>query len=97
MEILQKQYLFWDVDLKNVDLAKHKKFIIERILSFGDKDDFKWAVDFYGKDLIKNIFMENSEKFDLKSQNFFNIYFNLSKPKCTKKQLARKQSAFWKK
>ncbi|MEA2065243.1 MAG: hypothetical protein U9O66_03035 [Patescibacteria group bacterium] len=95
MKTLNKQNLFWDVQLKNLNPKKYKKFIIERILLRGDLDDFKWAVFFYGKDKIKEIFLK-SKKFDFKSQNFWCFYFNLDKSKCIRKQSIKKQSAFWK-
>ena len=95
MKTLNKQNLFWDVRLKDFDPEKNKKFIIERILLRGDLDDFKWAIDFYGKKDIKEIFLK-SKKLDFKSQNFWCFYFNLDKSKCIQKQSIKKQSVFWK-
>lgn len=95
MIILKKKNLFWDVSLKDLDPEENKKFIIERILLRGDLDDFRWAVNFYGKKDIKNIFLE-TKKLDYKSQNFWCFYFNVDKSKCTRKQSVKKQSAFWK-
>ena len=34
--------LFWDIDRKKIDLSKHKRFIIERILKFGKPEDIRW-------------------------------------------------------
>lgn len=34
--------LFWDTDPASMDLWNHKKFIIERILEFGDEDAYRW-------------------------------------------------------
>ncbi|MBI4994134.1 hypothetical protein HZC21_00610 [Candidatus Peregrinibacteria bacterium] len=31
-----RQSLFWDIDPKTIDLKKHKRYIIERILDFGN-------------------------------------------------------------
>ncbi|MBL7142203.1 MAG: hypothetical protein ISS83_00855 [Candidatus Pacebacteria bacterium] len=57
METLQKTSLFWDV--KDLDPRKHVRFFIERILAFGEEDDFNWAVDFYGKEKIKEYFLKS--------------------------------------
>lgn len=97
METLQKQYLFWDVDLKGLDSLKHRDFIVSRILALGNSDDFQWAVRQYGKEVIGKIFLKNIKKLDPKSQNFFCAYFNLNKNQCIRKQLMRKPGAFWKK
>lgn len=97
METLQKQYLFWDVELGKLNPLDHKNFIISRILALGDSDDFRWAVDYYGKSKIKDVFLKNIKKLDARSQNFFCSYFNLDKKQCIRKQLTRKRSAFWKK
>jgi hypothetical protein len=32
--------LFWDIDLQDLDIEKHKKYIIERVLEYGTFDDW---------------------------------------------------------
>ena len=34
------QYLFWDTPVEKIDIAKHKNYIIERVLSRGLLQDF---------------------------------------------------------
>ena len=48
METLEKQVLFWDIDIKKLDAKVNRDFVIERILQQGDYDDFNWALNFYG-------------------------------------------------
>jgi hypothetical protein len=88
MESIQKQGLFWDVNLNELDEKKHSSFITQRILERGDLDDLRWAMDFYGKDFIEDAFLKNSMKMDLKSQNFWCLYFNINKFKCIRNQSA---------
>ncbi|HCP09039.1 MAG TPA: hypothetical protein DIT25_04570 [Candidatus Moranbacteria bacterium] len=95
METLKKPNLFWDIDRDKLDPASHGDFIVKRILERGDIEDFKWAVDQYGRDFVAEVFSKNSEKFDLKSNNFWCFYFNLDKSKCIRKQSTKKQSPFW--
>ena len=45
METLKKKSLFWDVDA--IDIEKNEKFIMGRILDFGDADDFKCSLSLY--------------------------------------------------
>jgi len=47
MKTLEKKSLFWDVG--EVDPEKNARFVIGRILNFGDLGDWQWAVERYGK------------------------------------------------
>lgn len=94
METLNKTSLFWDV--KEVDPQKNKRFVIERILTFGDIEDFKWAANFYSEKELKNAFLK-SRGVDKKTANFWKLYFNISSKEWDKIQSARKPSAFWSK
>ena len=93
METLKKKSLFWDTETP--DPEKHKQFILERILNFGDVEDFFWALDQYGNERIKEALIKN-KTLDDKSLNFWCGFFNIKKEKCTNNQLSKKQSVFWK-
>jgi len=54
-----RQELFWDVDPKTVDPRKNAKYIVERILEFGNMPELKWLFGFYQRAFIKKVF-ENS-------------------------------------
>lgn len=77
MRTLSKQILFWDVDRKTMDPERHKRFIIERILARGDVEDFRWAKDRYGADILKEVLM-TAKTLDAKSLSFWATYFSLS-------------------
>ena len=79
METLQKNSLFWDT--VRIDPQKNGKFVIERILTYGDEEDFRWASDFYGAEKIKNV-LSLSRTLDKKSLSFWRQYFNVEKTKC---------------
>ncbi len=92
METLKKKQLFWDVE--SVDAKKDAKFIIERILTFGDEKDFKWANDFYGQDKLKEV-LRQSKKLDKKSFNFWRRFFNIKEKECIPNQLQGQRELFW--
>lgn len=73
MKTLEKKSLFWDV--RDIDPKKNARFVIERILRFGDLDDFKWAVDRYGVEMLKSV-CARSKALDAKSASFWNRYFS---------------------
>jgi len=91
MNTLDKKSLFWDVE--RVDPQKNERLVIERILSFGDEEDFKWAMNHYDKEKITNNLL-NSKSLDNKSLLFWCQYFNINKEKCLANQSMKKQSAF---
>ncbi|MBI5221941.1 MAG: hypothetical protein HY980_00365 [Candidatus Magasanikbacteria bacterium] len=48
-----RQALFWDTDPKKIDPQKHAKYIIERILDFGNDSEVKWLYQKYPKSLLR--------------------------------------------
>lgn len=50
-----RQSLFWDVDPKTIDLKKHARYIIERVLEFGDDREVRWLFHYYSPDFIRNV------------------------------------------
>jgi len=74
--VFRKNYLFWDV--VGINPQENRQFIIERILLYGDKDDFLWANDFYGEEKLKQAFL-HSRTLDKKSMSFWRQYFRVEK------------------
>jgi hypothetical protein len=93
MKTLEKKSLFWDV--KTPDPKTNSRFIIERILNFGDEEDFRWAVKFYTKEKIAQELLK-IRTLNKKSLLFWCLYFNVNKEKCLNQQSTREQNAFWK-
>lgn len=50
---IQRPSLFWDVDPKNLDSKKHARYIIERILEFGNDREARWLYVHYPHALIR--------------------------------------------
>jgi len=50
-----RQSLFWDVDPKTIDPKKHARYIIERVLDFGNDKEVKWLWHYYRHDLIADV------------------------------------------
>lgn len=94
MQTLKKVNLFWDVDYATLDVAKHRRFILERILTRGDIDDLAWARETYGDKELKDAVC-SSRSLDVRSLNFWQLYFSLSPTVCTPRSSQRTQSAFW--
>lgn len=50
-----RQSLFWDTDPKKLDLQKNAKYIIERIMDFGNEDEARWMRQYYPKSLLAEV------------------------------------------
>lgn len=89
------QNLFWDINFKNLDYQKDADFIIERVLNFGDEDDYKKIKKIYGLKKIRAI-AKKINYINKKNINFWSIIFNISPGlfQCTQKFLTKKQNAF---
>jgi len=89
MSPLAKKSLFWDTDNNKLDIKKHSRYIIERILRFGDIGDYFWMRANYKEEEIKNVLTLDKVDLDPKSINFWYHYFNIDESLCTKKLLAK--------
>lgn len=47
--------LFWDADLADLDFAKHKKYIVQRVLERGALEDVRYLFRLYGKDDVLTV------------------------------------------
>ncbi len=47
--------LFWDVNVDDLDMAQHKAFIVNRVLDYGQWDDWKTILNYYGLEQITSI------------------------------------------
>ena len=47
-------YIFWDVDRSSIDPVAHSPYIVQRVLEYGQYEDWKHLLDYYGLDSIVN-------------------------------------------
>jgi len=66
--------LFWDVDPKTINLKKHARYIIERVLDFGNDKEVRWLAHFYPSSLIKKT-MAHSRVLHNKSKALWQLVF----------------------
>ena len=50
-----RQTLFWDVDPTTIDSEKNAKYIIERVLEFGNDEEVRWMWSYYSSELIYDV------------------------------------------
>ncbi len=93
-QFLQKY--FWDVDFLTLNVKQHPRFVIERILEYGDKKSIKWMEDNFSLGEIKNTLFI-SKNLSQKSANFWQLIFGLDKDKilCLRKSFQKRHKAIW--
>ena len=50
-----RQSLFWDTNPDNIDIKKNARYVIERILDFGQLDEVGWLFKTYPKEEIRQV------------------------------------------
>ncbi len=87
---------FWDVEPEKIDLQKHEKFIIERMLEWGGFASLKWLYKTFGLKKIIAAF-KNSRALSKRTVNFYCYLFNLKREelRCFQKPFAQKLSWFY--
>ena len=66
--------LFWDVDPKALNVRRHSRYIIERILDVGDLDAFWWAQKQYPTAMLIEVSL-TSRRLSERSKQFWKIWF----------------------
>ena len=77
--VLRKS-LFWDIDFPGVDYQAHARFVIERVLSRGNMNDWRELCRFYGLERIKDEALQ-IRYLDKLTLNFCHTLFNIPKEK----------------
>lgn len=69
-----RQSLFWDVNPKTIDPKKHARYIIERVLDFGNDKEIAWLTHQYSSRRIKNT-LQRSRVVHRKSRSLWSLIF----------------------
>jgi hypothetical protein len=78
-ENLQKRSLFWDVEPSGLDVEKHKKYIVERVLEYGATSDIGGLLELYSQAEMIDI-IRTSRRISKKTAYFWKSYFNIKEP-----------------
>ena len=68
--------LFWDVNINELDLLRHRSFIIERFLNMGNESGIKWLWHTYAENDVLEI-VKTSRKLSKKTARCWQNYFDL--------------------
>ena len=87
-------YLFWDVDKTKLDVERSAAYIVERVLEYGQLEDWKLIKEIYGLERIKEISL-NIRSLDIITLNFLSKYFNIYKSKFRCYSYMQLATNFW--
>lgn len=87
--------LFWDTGIDKIDIKKHAKYIIRRIVDYGDETDIKWLKKTFNKSAIRAV-IKNSKGISRKTAHFWACYYNLPEKEieCLKPYYPKELSPF---
>jgi len=87
---------FWDIDFSKLNYEKQRKFVIERILEFGDEGAVIWMVKNFSRSQIIGVFIK-SRQLTWKSANFWALMFGINrrKVKCLSRSFRETRKLFW--
>lgn len=71
-----RKSLFWDTDIKKLDTKKNAKYIIERIMDFGNDEEVRWMRNYYPKELIAGV-CKSSKQLHKSSRNLWTKLISL--------------------
>jgi hypothetical protein len=70
--------VIWDYDFNTLDLEKHKKFVIARLMKYGRPEQIKWMLKRYPEeDIIETV--KTSRNLDKRTANFWAVHYNIPK------------------
>ena len=83
MRLLSDNHLFWDTDIKSIDINLNKQAIIERMLERGSWENIKELMQFYGREEVAQA-AKRARWFSQKTVHFVSGYFDipLSEMRC---------------
>ena len=70
--------LFWDVAFDSIDWQRHARFVIARVVSRGNLQDWETLKTIYGKNRIKEEVV-CIRSLDPKTLAFLSVYFDIDK------------------
>lgn len=90
------QRYFWDTTREAINLQRHRRYVIERLLEFGDEHAIRWARQTYGDGAIKQVVCR-SRNLSRRTCNFWRLILKIPKENiaCLSKRSARARKPYW--
>lgn len=70
--------LFWDTDFNKIDFQKNARYVIEKVVMYGNVSDWRSIQHYYGMEKIKKEVLQ-SRHLDEKTLSFLSCIFEIPK------------------
>ncbi|OGK13516.1 hypothetical protein A3A93_00315 [Candidatus Roizmanbacteria bacterium RIFCSPLOWO2_01_FULL_38_12] len=87
---------FWDVQPEKINIQTNKKYIIERLLEYGNEEALRWINSIYTPQDINKV-IRTSKLLSRKSGVFYSLYFDINPQDilCLQKDFQNKHRQIW--
>lgn len=95
LPIYLKKY-FWEIDFKQLSLTRFRRYILERLMEYGDEKSVRWLKNHFSRDEVKEALI-HSRVFSTRSANFWRLITGLNPEKvlCLRKSFIAIRKKFW--
>jgi len=90
-----KKY-FWDVNADKLDVSKHSRYVIERLLEYADFPELRWLFQHFERDEIISV-LKQSRFLSVRSANYWSRMLRVPKQEvlCLNKRFQKTQNRIW--
>ena len=87
---------FWDIDPTNLDVDRYSRYVIERLLEYGDLSSVRWMERYFSREEIVKV-LKTSRALSPKSANFWLTVLNVPREevRCMSSAFQRKYRKAW--
>lgn len=72
------RWLFWDTDPSTLDLERHRKYVIERVLEFGNDAAYRWLLATFSQEDIVAV-VKTSSRISRRTATMMANFYGLPK------------------
>ncbi|MFH1906233.1 MAG: hypothetical protein ABIL11_02445 [Chloroflexota bacterium] len=87
---------FWDINPAELDVAAHPRYVIERLLEYGDFPEIRWLFGRFSRDEIVGV-LRSSRRFSRLRASAWANYFEIPREGilCLSKSYLNRRAATW--
>lgn len=93
---LSARRFFWDINLDELDAAKHSRYVIERLLDYGDIPELRWLFRNFSREAIAAV-LKSSSRLSTRRALAWASYFDIPRTeiKCLNKPSPEQRATTW--
>jgi hypothetical protein len=87
---------FWEINPAELDVSQHARYVIERLLEYGDFPELRWLFTRFSREEIIAA-LKTTRKLSLRSANYWANYLAVPRRqvRCLSKRFQQTQNQIW--